>query len=198
MITSKTSHSALVTLELIFGDRRIPLAQAAHNFAIATEPVELPPGKGEIVIFNRSHYEDVLITRVHDWIDQKECDRRYKQIRDFESILAETGTVILKFFLHLSKAEQKQRLEERLADPDKHWKFDPQDLLEREHWDHYQQVYADAIAASDAKHAPWYIIPADSKTQRNLAIAQIVNEKLLSLKLTFPSGNPEYSKIKVI
>ena len=113
-------------------------------------------------------------------------------------MLAETGTVILKFFLHLSKAEQKQRLEERLADPDKHWKFDPQDLLEREHWDRYQQVYADAIAASDAKHAPWYIIPADSKTQRNLVIAQIVHEKLLSLKLAFPPGNPEYSKIKVI
>ena len=156
------------------------------------------PGKGEIVIFNRSHYEDVLITRVHDWIDQKECDRRFKQIRDFESMLAETGTVILKFFLHISKAEQKQRLEERLADPDKHWKFDPQDLIEREYWDRYQQVYADAIAASDAKHAPWYIIPADSKTQRNLVIAQIVHEKLLSLKLAFPPGNPEYSKIKVI
>lgn len=156
------------------------------------------PAKGEIVIFNRSHYEDVLITRVHDWIDQKECERRYKQIRDFESMLAETGTVILKFFLHISKAEQKQRLEERLADPDKHWKFDPQDLIEREHWDQYQQAYADAITASDADHAPWYIIPADSKTQRNLAIAQIVNEKLFSLKLAFPPGNPEYSKIKVI
>lgn len=156
------------------------------------------PGKGEIVIFNRSHYEDVLITRVHDWIDQKECERRYKQIRDFESMLAETGTIILKFFLHISKAEQKQRLEERLADPDKHWKFDPQDLAEREHWDRYQEVYADALTASDANHAPWYIIPANSKTQRNLTIAQIVHEKLSSLKLTYPPGKPEYSKIKVI
>jgi PPK2 family polyphosphate:nucleotide phosphotransferase len=156
------------------------------------------PGKGEIVIFNRSHYEDVLITRVHDWIDQKECERRYKQIRDFESMLAETGTIILKFFLHISKDEQKQRLEERLADPDKHWKFDPQDLLEREHWDRYQQVYADAMLASDAQHAPWYIIPANSKTQRNLTIAQIVHEKLLDMKLAFPPGKPEYSKIKVI
>lgn len=156
------------------------------------------PCKGEIVIFNRSHYEDVLITRVHDWIDQKECKRRYQQICDFERMLVETGTTILKFFLHISKNEQKQRLEERLADPDKHWKFDPQDLQEREYWDSYQQVYADAITASDADHAPWYIIPADSKTQRNLVIAQIVNEKLLSMKLTFPPGNPEYSKIKVI
>jgi PPK2 family polyphosphate:nucleotide phosphotransferase len=156
------------------------------------------PRKGEIVIFNRSHYEDVLITRVHDWIDQMECERRYTQIRNFESMLVETGTIILKFFLHISKNEQKQRLEERLADPEKHWKFDPQDLIERAHWDRYQQVYTDAIAASDANHAPWYIIPADSKTQRNLAIAQIVNEKLLSMKLAFPPGNPEYSKIKVV
>lgn len=156
------------------------------------------PGKGEIVIFNRSHYEDVLITRVHDWIDQKECERRYKQIRDFESMLTETGTIILKFFLHISKNEQKQRLEERLADPDKHWKFDPQDLLEREHWERYQQVYADAMMATDANHAPWYIIPANSKTQRNLVIAQIAHEKLLNMKLSYPPGNPEYGKIKVI
>ncbi len=156
------------------------------------------PGKGEITIFNRSHYEDVLITRVHDWIDQKECKRRYQQICDFERMLAETGTTILKFFLHISKDEQKQRLEERLADPDKHWKFDPQDLLEREYWGGYQQAYSDAITASDAEYAPWYIIPSDSKTQRNLAIAQIVNEKLQAMKLTFPPGNPEYSKIKVI
>lgn len=156
------------------------------------------PGHGEVVIFNRSHYEDVLITRVHDWIDQKECDRRYSQIRDFERMLAETGTIILKFFLHISKDEQKQRLEERLADPDKNWKFDPQDLKEREYWDRYQLAYAAAILASDADHAPWYIIPADSKTQRNLAIAHIVAEKLESMNLTYPPANPDYSKIKVI
>ncbi|MDO9193716.1 MAG: polyphosphate kinase 2 family protein [Undibacterium sp.] len=156
------------------------------------------PRNGEVVIFNRSHYEDVLITRVHDWIDQKECERRFSQIRDFERMLAETGTVILKFFLHISKDEQKQRLEERLADPDKHWKFDPQDLVERVHWDRYQEVYTDAIKASDEDHAPWYIIPSNSKTQRNLAIAHIVNEKLESMKMTFPPANPEFSKIKII
>lgn len=156
------------------------------------------PGKGEVVIFNRSHYEDVLITRVHDWIDQKECERRLRQIRDFERMLVETGTVILKFFLHISKDEQKRRLEERLADPQKHWKFDAQDLAEREHWARYQEVYTDAIKASDADHAPWYIIPANSKTQRNLAIAHIVTEKLVSMKLSFPPGKPEYSKIKVV
>ncbi len=155
------------------------------------------PVKGEIVIFNRSHYEDVLITRVHDWIDQPECERRYAQIRDFERMLSETGTVILKFFLHISKAEQKQRLEERLADPDKHWKFDQQDLAERAYWDAYQRAYEKAILATDCEHAPWHIIPADSKTHRNLSIAHIVHEKLISMKLKYPPGNPEYSKIKV-
>jgi len=155
------------------------------------------PGKGEVTIFNRSHYEDVLITRVHEWIDQAECKRRYAQIRDFERMLAETGTVILKFFLHISKAEQKARLEERLADPDKHWKFDPQDLEERKYWDAYQEAYEDALLATDADHAPWYAVPSDSKTQRNLVIASIVQEKMLDLKLKYPPGNPEFSKLKV-
>ncbi|MCH8621569.1 PPK2 family polyphosphate kinase [Undibacterium sp. TS12] len=155
------------------------------------------PGNGEVVIFNRSHYEDVLITRVHNWIDQAECERRYAQINDFERMLSQTGTVILKFFLHISRDEQKARLEERLADPDKHWKFDPQDLAERKYWADYQKAYERAILATDCDHAPWYIIPADSKTHRNLAIASIVQEKLVSMKLNYPPGNPEYSKIKV-
>lgn len=155
------------------------------------------PGNGEVVIFNRSHYEDVLITRVHNWIDQAECERRYAQINDFERMLSQTGTVILKFFLHISRDEQKVRLEERLADPDKHWKFDPQDLAERKYWPDYQKAYEKAILATDCDHAPWYIIPADSKTHRNLAIASIVQEKLASMKLTYPPGNSEYSKIKV-
>lgn len=156
------------------------------------------PAQGEIVIFNRSHYEDVLITRVHGWIDEAECKRRYGHIRDFERMLAETGTVLLKFFLHLSKDEQKARLEERLADPDKHWKFDPQDLKERQFWDDYQQAYAQALLATDADHAPWFVIPADSKTQRNLAIASITLEVLEDMKLAYPPAHPEYSKIKVV
>ena len=155
------------------------------------------PGKGEIVIFNRSHYEDVLISKVHGWIDQAECERRFAQIRDFERMLIETGTIVLKFFLHISKDEQKQRLEERLADPDKHWKFDMQDLAERVHWEAYQQAYENALLATDTPLAPWYVIPADSKTQRNLAIATLVFEKLESLKLKFPPGNLEYGKLVV-
>ncbi|NMM28311.1 MAG: polyphosphate kinase 2 family protein [Glaciimonas sp.] len=156
------------------------------------------PGQGEIVIFNRSHYEDVLISRVHGWIDEKECQRRYAQIRDFERMLAESGTVLLKFFLHISKEEQKQRLEERISDPDKHWKFDPKDLAERQYWADYQQAYQQAIQETNVDHAPWYVIPANSKTHRNLAIASILVEVLEKMQLTYPPANPDYVKLKVV
>ncbi|RBA24629.1 PPK2 family polyphosphate kinase [Herminiimonas fonticola] len=156
------------------------------------------PGLGEFTIFNRSHYEDVLITRVHDWIDNKECARRYEHIRAFEKMLAETGTVILKFFLHISSDAQKQRLEERIAYSDKHWKFDPNDLEERKYWSDYQRQYAKAIAETDAAHAPWYVIPADSKTHRNLAIASILLDTLQKLKPAFPPANPAFAKLKVV
>ncbi len=156
------------------------------------------PATGEIVIFNRSHYEDVLITRVHNMIDEKECKRRYAQICDFERMLVETGTVILKFFLHISKDEQKQRLEERLADPEKHWKFDQQDLEERKYWSDYQGVYERAISATDTDLAPWYVIPANSKTHRNLAIASIVLETMQGMKIAYPPANPALANLKVI
>ena len=156
------------------------------------------PGQGEIILFNRSHYEDVLITKVHGWIDDKECKRRYAQIRDFERMLAESGTVLMKFFLHISKDEQKQRLQERLADPDKHWKFDPQDLEQRKSWAQYQAAYNQAIIETDADHAPWYVIPADSKTHRNLAVASVVLETMQRMKLAYPPPHPEYAKLKVV
>ncbi len=155
------------------------------------------PGKGELVVFNRSHYEDVLITKVHAWIDDAECKRRIAHINAFERMLSETGTTILKFFLHISKDEQKQRLEARIADPDKHWKFDPQDLSERKLWADYQATYQDAIRATHTEHAPWHIIPADSKTQRNLAIAHIVADKLAAMELAYPAANPAFYKLKV-
>ena len=112
-------------------------------------------------------------------------------------MLIETGTIVLKFFLHISKDEQKERLEERLADPDKHWKFDMQDIAEREHWDAYQRAYEKALSATDTPNAPWYVIPANSKTHRNLAIAHIVYERLASLDLKFPPGNLDYTKLVV-
>lgn len=156
------------------------------------------PGQGDIVIFNRSHYEDVLITRVHGWIDDKESRQRYAHIRDFERMMAETGTVLMKFFLHISRDEQKVRLEERLADPDKHWKFDPNDLEERKFWADYQAAYSQAITETDADHAPWYVIPANSKTHRNLAIASVVLETMQKMKLAYPVEHPEYFKLKVV
>ena len=155
------------------------------------------PVKGEIAIFNRSHYEEVLITKVQGWIDNAECQRRYAQIRDFERMLAETGTVIIKIFLHISQEEQRQRLQERLDDPDKQWKFNPEDLVQRKSWDAYQRAYEKAIRETDAPHAPWYIIPANSKTQRNLAVAGIVLETLESMKLNFPPSDSRLSSITV-
>lgn len=155
------------------------------------------PGSGEIVIFNRSHYEDVLVPAVHGAIDDAECQRRYRHIRDFEHMLTESGTVLLKFFLHISKDEQKKRLAARLVNPDKHWKVDMNDLAERKHWDAYQRLYQAAIAATDTDAAPWYVIPADSKTQRNLAVASIVHETLAALQLAYPPPNPAYFDVTV-
>jgi PPK2 family polyphosphate:nucleotide phosphotransferase len=155
------------------------------------------PAQGELVIFNRSHYEDVLVTKVHGWIDDKECKRRYAYIRDFERMLAETGTIILKFFLHISKEEQKARLEERLVNPDKHWKFDVQDVVERKFWDDYQSAYQLAIRETNADHAPWYVIPANSKTHRSLAIASVILKTMESMKLAYPPRKPELEALKI-
>ncbi|TCS33720.1 PPK2 family polyphosphate:nucleotide phosphotransferase [Paucimonas lemoignei] len=155
------------------------------------------PAQREMVIFNRSHYEDVLYPAVHGLIDDRECKRRYRQIQDFERMLTETGTVLLKFFLHISYEEQKERLAARLADPQKHWKVDLNDLKERQHWDQYQRLYEKAIEATDTDHAPWYVIPADSKSHRNLAIASIMVESMKDLKLNYPPPNPDYFAIDV-
>lgn len=155
------------------------------------------PALGEIAIFNRSHYEDVLVTSVTGLIDGPECKRRYAQIRDFERMLAETGTVVVKVFLHISKEEQRQRLQERLDDPDKQWKFDPADIEARKQWPEFQRAYQRALRETDAEHAPWYVVPADSKTQRNLAIAAILLETLESLKLRWPAADPKLSALKI-
>jgi len=155
------------------------------------------PAKGEITIFNRSHYEDVLITIVQNMIDEKECKRRYAHIRDFERMLAETGTVVVKIFLHISKEEQRKRLQERLDDPEKQWKFDEGDIVQRKRWDEYQRAYERAIVATDADHAPWYVIPADSKIHRNLLVSTLLLEIMEGLKLSFPEPDPRLSKLKI-
>ncbi|MEI2635591.1 MAG: polyphosphate kinase 2 family protein [Methylotenera sp.] len=155
------------------------------------------PQKGEIVIFNRSHYEDVLIVKVHDWIDAAECERRYAQINDFERMLTETGTVIIKCYLHISKQEQKQRMLERLNDPTKTWKFNPNDLKERDLWDKYMQAYENAMRATSTDYAPWYVVPADSKTNRNLLISRLLLSALKGLKLAYPPVPAEYKSIVI-
>ena len=144
------------------------------------------PGAGEIGIFNRSHYEDVLITRVNGWIDSAECKRRYRQINDFERMLTETGTTILKFYLHISKDEQKKRLEERRDTPEKQWKFQPGDLAVREQWDDYMEAYEAALSATSTAHAPWHVIPANSKLARNLMISRLLIEALEGLEMRYP------------
>lgn len=169
--------------------------ELAHDFLWRIH--QQVPAAGELVIFNRSHYEDVLITQVHGWIDLTEVKRRLAHINAFERLLMETGTTILKFFLHISKDEQKARLEERLHDPNKHWKFSPQDLVERASWSAYQEAYQSTISATHTPEAPWHIIPANSKSQRNLIIASIVAEKLASLDLAYPSPHPDYFKLRV-
>lgn len=156
------------------------------------------PVRGEIAIFNRSHYEDVLVTQVQNLIDKKEAERRYAQIRDFERMLTETGTVIVKVFLHISKEEQRLRLQERLDDPLKQWKFDQSDITQRKLWDSYQRSYEQAIRETDADHAPWYVVPANSKTQRNLIVASLLLETMQGLGLSFPAPDARLSTYKVI
>ncbi|MEQ1766198.1 MAG: polyphosphate kinase 2 family protein [Methylotenera sp.] len=155
------------------------------------------PKAGELVIFNRSHYEDVLIVKVHNWIDEAECKRRFAQINDFERLLTETGTTIIKCFLHISKEEQKMRMQERLDDPTKTWKFNPGDLKERELWPQYMQAYEQALKATSTEYAPWYVIPADSKTNRNLLISKLLLNTLKNLKLKYPAVLSDYKSITI-
>ncbi|MEF7613237.1 PPK2 family polyphosphate kinase [Aquincola sp. MAHUQ-54] len=144
------------------------------------------PAKGEVVVFNRSHYEDVLVPVVERTVTDTERLQRYARINDFERSLCETGTVVCKFMLHISKAEQRQRLQERLDDPTKRWKFDPHDLDVRRRWAAYQRAYDAAIRATGTPWAPWTIVPADSKTHRNLVVATVLLHRLKAMGLRYP------------
>ena len=137
-------------------------------------------------IFNRSHYEDVIVTRVNKIVPESVWRSRYRQINDFEEGLAANGVHILKFFLHISRDEQAQRLQARIDTPEKRWKFERGDLAEREHWDAYQAAYAEMLARTSTDEAPWYVIPADRKWFRNLAVSQVLVDTLESLALAYP------------
>jgi PPK2 family polyphosphate:nucleotide phosphotransferase len=148
------------------------------------------PGKGTLGIFNRSHYEDVLIARVHGLVEPAVWKRRYDEINDFEKMLTENGVCILKFFLHMSNEEQNRRFEERQSDPDKNWKSSPADFKERKYWDQYQEAYEAAVRKCGTKDAPWYVIPSDHKWFRNFAVAEVIIQTLESFKMRFPEGTP--------
>ena len=168
--------------------------ELAHDFLWRVHPHA--PGRGEIVIFNRSHYEDVLVTRVHKLIDKATWEARYERIREFEALLSANGTMILKFFLHISKEEQLARFAQRLDDPDRNWKISESDYTERALWDDYIEAFEDAIRATSTKAAPWYVIPSNHKWFRNLAVSQIMADTMEELKLAFPPPSVDLAAIR--
>ena len=169
--------------------------EASHDFLWRIHAAA--PHRGMIGIFNRSHYEDVLVVRVHDLVPKSVWSERYEQINAFESLLAASGTTVLKFFLHISRDEQKRRLQSRLDDPKKHWKFDANDLKEREHWDDYQAAYEDALRKCSTDVAPWYVVPADHKWFRNWVIGDTIVRTLKKLDLEYPPAPEGMDQIKI-
>jgi PPK2 family polyphosphate:nucleotide phosphotransferase len=154
------------------------------------------PAHGIIGIFNRSHYEDVLAARVHNLVPKEVWSKRYNEINAFEETLTENNTVVLKFLLHISKDEQKKRLEERIKDPDKHWKLSEADFQERKYWDDYVDAYEAVLIRCNTKVAPWYIIPSNKKWFRNLAVSHIIVEALENLRMKFPPPTVDVKKLK--
>ncbi len=156
------------------------------------------PRAGEFMVFNRSHYEDVLVPPVNGWITPEQTLQRFAQINDFERMLSENGTVILKFMLHISFEEQGVRLQERIDNETKHWKFSLGDLEVRKQWKVYQQAYENLLNATSTPWAPWTVVPADSKTHRNLMVASVVNNTLKKLGLRYPPSDPALKGLKVV
>jgi polyphosphate kinase 2 (PPK2 family) len=156
------------------------------------------PASGQITIFNRSHYEDVLVVRVHDLVPEEQWKKRYQHIVNFEQMLVDEGTQVVKFFLHVDKDEQKERLLERRDTPSKQWKFSLGDLKERELWSHYQAAYEDAINKTSTKDAPWYIVPANQKWFRNLMITSVLVEILEGFNMKYPEPEEGIENVEVI
>lgn len=156
------------------------------------------PRRGEIMVFNRSHYEDVLVVRVHDLVTPAVWKRRYEHINEFERMLADEGTTIIKFFLHISKDRQRRRLQARLDDPDKNWKFEHGDIAERRRWDDYVKAYEGVLSRTSTDHAPWYVVPSDRKWYRNLLVSTIINERLEALDMAYPDPAPGLADIEIV
>ncbi len=155
------------------------------------------PHRGQLVIFNRSHYEDIIAVRVKKIFPDEVWKRRQRHVVEFERMLAEEGTTIVKIFLHISKEEQKNRLEARLADPIKHWKINPDDLVDRARWDDFMRAYEDVMQKTSTEFAPWYVVPADRKWYRNLCVARIMLDTLKKLNMEYPAINWDPKTIKI-
>ena len=194
------------TIRAVFG-RTNPQGVKVQSFKRPTE-VELShdylwrvhphvPGDGEIVVFNRSHYEDVLVVKVHEYVPLEVIEKRYQHIRNFEQMLADEGTTIIKIFLHISKDEQKRRLEDRLNQPEKNWKFEMGDIKERSYWDQYQQVFETMIQETSTEDAPWFVVPANNKKYRNEIISSIIVETLEGLSMQWPKPAEGLENIRI-
>jgi PPK2 family polyphosphate:nucleotide phosphotransferase len=178
----------------VFGFKQPSKYEAAHDFLWRAHL--RTPGKGEVVVFNRSYYEDVLVVRVHKLVPQSLWSKRYDRINDFESMLSQNGTTILKFYLHISPEEQLSRFKQRLDDPSRQWKISESDYTERELWPQYVEAYEDAMASTSTKHAPWYIIPSNHKWFRNLAISQIIGDTMDEMGLKVPPTHVDMADIR--
>lgn len=168
--------------------------EAAHDFLWRYH--QATPGKGEVAIFNRSHYEDVLVQRVHNMVSKDIWSKRYEHINNFEKLLHDNGTHILKFYLHINAEEELERFKMRILDPVRHWKISEGDYAERPFWDAYTEAFQDALSKCSTKHAPWFIIPSNHKWFRNLAISRIIAETLESLNMKFPEPTVDIDEIK--
>jgi len=178
----------------VTGFKQPSTEELAHDFLWRIH--RATPARGQVAIFNRSHYEDVLVVRVHDLVPRKVWSRRYGEINEFEKELVDSDTHILKFFLHISKKEQLKRFEDRLDDPMKQWKISEADYKERKFWGDYMTAYDEALSRCSTAHAPWFIIPSDHKWFRNLAIARIVVEHLESLHMRPPEPSVDLQHIR--
>jgi PPK2 family polyphosphate:nucleotide phosphotransferase len=178
----------------VFGFKQPSKYEAAHDFLWRAHL--RTPGTGDVVVFNRSYYEDVLVVRVHKLVPDSVWSKRYDLINDFEKTLSQNGTTILKFFLHISPEEQLSRFKQRLDDPSRHWKISETDYSERELWPQYMEAYEDAIAFTSTKHAPWYIIPANHKWFRNLAVSQIIADTMDEMGFQLPATQVDIAEIR--
>jgi len=178
----------------VFGFKQPSKDEAAHDFLWRAHCHA--PGKGEVVIFNRSYYESVLVVRVHKLVDDSVWSKRYELINDFEKMLSRNGTTVLKFFLHISPEEQLARFKQRLDDPSRHWKISDSDYSERELWPEYIEAYEDAIALTTTKRALWYIVPANHKWFRDLAVSQIIADTMDEMGLKLPPTHVDIADIR--